>query len=118
MFKKLETQKEKHILNLVEDATNNINTEIKTNEYILEYCNGTIYGLCYFVTDKKTKYPQRFYDKEKLTKYLIAMYGKPTPKEKAKVIMEHLTTHNKNYTKTQYNYILELQQILEDFKIL
>ena len=32
-------------------------------------------------------------------------------------IVDFLATHNKNYTKEQYNYILDLQSILESLEV-
>lgn len=41
------------------------------------------------------------------------VFDEPSKAEQIKDILQYLATHNKNYTKKQYNYILELKELLE-----
>lgn len=40
-------------------------------------------------------------------------FDEPSKAEQIKDILQYLATHNKNYTKKQYYYILELKELLE-----
>lgn len=41
------------------------------------------------------------------------VFDEPSKAEKIRDILQYLETHNKNYTKKQYSYILELRELLE-----
>lgn len=41
------------------------------------------------------------------------VFDEPSKAEQIKDILQYLATHNKNYTKKQYYYILELKELLE-----
>lgn len=44
------------------------------------------------------------------------IFDEPSKAEQIKDILQYLATHNKNYTKKQYYYILELQELLEGWQ--
>ena len=108
----IEQRKIKEIENNLIFCKTHRNKEIKANQYNLVF-GGTCWGFDgFYITDKISKYAEVFPEFETAKSVLIARYGKPTRAEKIAEIMAYLTANNLNYTKQQYNYIMELSKLL------